>query len=96
LTAEPEEDVVESLSAYIEIEQRRIEEIAGLRDSLADEALALRKLGLRANSERVSLASSVCARIANEAAIGIVAMTRLLDAAKTVRLSISTVAAGNE
>lgn len=94
MTAEPESDLVESVAAMIEIDQRRVEEIAAMRDALADEALSLRKAGMRDHAKRLSDHSATCARLANEMAVGIVAQKRLLDAAKTVRLSVSSLAGG--
>lgn len=94
MSGEPEEDILESLAAMIEIDQRRVEEIAVMRDSLADESLSLRKAGLKDHARRLGDHSATCARLANEMAVGIVAQKRLLDAAKTVRLHVSTIAGG--
>lgn len=96
MTAEPEVDLIESLSARVEIDQRRAEEMAGARDRLADIALALRKMGHKEIAAQVLDESSLCARMASEIAIGVVAMDRLLDAAKTMRISVASIAAGNE
>ena len=65
-----------------------------MRDALADESLSLRKLGMKDHAARIGDHSGTCARMANEIAVGVVAMTRLLDAAKTMRISLSSIAGG--
>lgn len=88
-------DLIEAFAAKIAGDQRLAEDLAALRDGITDEWLSLRKLGLVEHVTRLQGHSGTCARLANEVAIGIEAMTRDLDAAKTLRISLSTIAAGS-